>query len=70
VARRRHGERRRQDVAHVAFAPNLSAEVHLADVAWARAAHRAASAPNAKRSQALSVGDVARFRVLPPEAEP
>jgi penicillin-binding protein 1A len=51
-------------VAHVAFAPNLRADVHLADVAWARARNIEKS----KISQALSVGDVARFRVLPPEA--
>jgi len=58
-------------VAHVAFAPNLGGEVHLADVAWARDRNiERASAPKAKISQALSVGDVARFRVLPPEAEP
>ncbi len=58
-------------IAHVAFAPNLSAEVHLGDVAWARARNiERASAPNAKSGPALSVGDVARFRVSPPAATP
>jgi len=60
-----------KQVAHVAFAPNLSADVQLADASWARA--RSIEPPGAlhsKPAQALSVGDVARFRVLPPEAAP
>jgi len=60
-----------KQVAHVAFAPNLSADVHLGDVAWARARNiERAAAPHSKISQALSVGDIARFRVSPPEATP
>ncbi|MCX5738016.1 MAG: transglycosylase domain-containing protein, partial [Proteobacteria bacterium] len=60
-----------KQVVHVAFAPNLSADVHLGDVAWARARNiERAAAPHSKISQALSVGDVARFRVSPPEATP
>lgn len=54
-------------VVHVAFAPNLSAEVHLADIGWARARNIETSA---KKSPALSVGDVARFRVTPPKPLP
>jgi penicillin-binding protein 1A len=60
-----------KQVARVAFAPNFSVDLHLADVAWARSRNiERASASNSKVSKALSVGDVARFRVAPPEPTP
>lgn len=54
-------------LAHVAFAPNLVSEAHFSDVAWARS--RSIEKGGVK-GKALSVGDVARFRVVPPEAAP
>ena len=55
--------------ARVALAPGIAGEVALADVAWAR--HRDfehESVPRSRIDQVFSVGDVARFRVVPASA--
>jgi membrane carboxypeptidase/penicillin-binding protein len=57
-------------IARVAFAPNLVSDVQLADASWARSHSIEKAGPNGKAAPALSVGDVARFRVVPPEAAP
>jgi penicillin-binding protein 1A len=56
--------------ARVAFAPGVFGEVALADVAWARrrdVEHE--SVPRSRIDQVFAVGDVARFRVLPHDAQ-
>ncbi|RIL02776.1 MAG: penicillin-binding protein [Proteobacteria bacterium] len=56
--------------ARVSFAPGLAADVHLADVAWARERNlERESVPRTQISQVFAVGDVARFRVFEPEPE-
>ncbi len=50
-------------VAHVAFAPNLSAEVHLADFAWARARNIERTSAREREDLASAVGR--RRRALP-----
>ena len=56
--------------ARVALAPGIAGEVALADVAWARrrdVEHE--SVPRTRIEQVFAVGDVARFRVLPADAQ-
>jgi len=55
--------------ARVAFAPGQEARVALADLAWARPADSPRGTPAPKSiSRVFRRGDVARFRVLAPEA--
>jgi len=57
-------------VAHVALAPHLAADLHLADVAWARARNLTReSTPRTEISQVVNVGDVVRLRVFEPEPD-
>jgi penicillin-binding protein 1A len=57
--------------AQVAFAPEIPATVRLEDVDWARPANPdVRPQPVKKISAVFRVGDVARFRVLPPPREP
>jgi penicillin-binding protein 1A len=56
--------------AHVAFSPALRADVHLADVAWARPRNLdRESTPRTAISQVLNPGDVVRLRVFEPAPE-
>jgi penicillin-binding protein 1A len=57
-------------VARVSFTPALSADVHLADVAWARPRNfDRESVPRTSISQVFAIGDVVRLRVFEPEPE-
>ncbi len=58
-------------LARVAFSPETSALVRLEDVAWARPADPDVRAQPVKEIGAIfRVGDVARFKLLPPPREP
>jgi penicillin-binding protein 1A len=58
-------------IARVGFSPEISASVRLEDVAWARPANPdVGPQPVEKIGAIFRVGDVARFRVLPPPREP
>jgi len=55
--------------ARVALAPGIAGDVALADVAWARRRDfEHESVPRSRIDQVFSVGDVARFRVVPASA--
>jgi len=56
---------RKANLARVAFAPHLEAEVHLADVNWARKpAPKQKPRPMTRIQDIFEVGDVARFRLI------
>lgn len=60
----------KQHLARVALSPQLTADLHLADVAWARARNlERESSPRTSISQVVAVGDVVRLRVFEPEEE-
>lgn len=56
---------REENLARVAFAPELRGEVHLADVSWARPRDPSTRArPLERIDQVFDVGDVARFQLV------
>jgi penicillin-binding protein 1A len=60
----------KQHVAHVALSPHLAADVHLADVRWARPRNlERESVPRTSISQVFATGDVVRVRIFEPEPE-